>query len=959
MKLKQVEIYWFWNYIEPFQLDFTKFWDSKYFVLIWENWIWKSMIFELIVDSLFDYNRWWQLKNLIPTDFRIWSERSYVHVTFDHLWTEYRIEKSTHYNWSDYIEMFRIQWWKEELLTEWNREAKAFISDFVWINRNAFFNSVYAEQWDLLSFIYETPWEARKIIMNLLWLEIHNIKSKNAAWLARQFWKRVDEKDLEIEALWINSEEIKFESKEEVLKEKKKYEERKNKLLKEIDVLEKKDSKIEEIIDLIKENEDILSIWEYDFNKKLEEMWIIISELNLLIWKKKKEALKEIESCKTDKEKFSKLEEIIDSIKEEYLEEIQILKHEEIELAKKEQDLSLFWESLLSKEIKELKEENKKFWNITEWRALEQINDDIKNTNTDIQNLWLNETDEFKEVEEITWKDKLEKELATLIEKKTLVWFSESVKSIISRWNEIKFDSIEEEEYFNSLSNDKTELSNKIIEEQKRETILNSSIEQVSDSIKDINSQIEKWEILLCLFCWHEVDNHDEYKWKLKEHKVKINTWEDDIKKAEKKKEKLNDSLKSLKIDREKVKNNIKLIELKISKIDFDSAVEIEKEFNKIEKEISEKKSLIKKAEQVEINKKIIKRKHLTELLKKFEEEKTNQENFKKKKELEESIKKKEEQNSWLKEKLESDIKRIKEKDLSKKLIKLNASKDSIDMKYKEYKEMLSLLNSIKLKQTLVKSITSDLKEIWIENISIEVKSIPEIKLKKNKEKDFEIVEKDLDTVKEELDKLIVISWKFDSLEKLLRIKRRFSDEQYIYNELSETYWLIANKIFDEAIPIIETLVNKKISISSNWKYWFYIDTILDWKPVFAPKIYKISEWRELSSRSVRTLSWWEAVWIATALRDAKVFLASKRTWLTWEFNINDEIFWSQDEEHREILIESIFESNFATQVFFITHVSEVIEKVKDLWWTVLKLWFWDRKQVVMKKIESLENHWK
>jgi DNA repair exonuclease SbcCD ATPase subunit len=152
------------------------------------------------------------------------------------------------------------------------------------------------------------------------------------------------------------------------------------------------------------------------------------------------------------------------------------------------------------------------------------------------------------------------------------------------------------------------------------------------------------------------------------------------------------------------------------------------------------------------------------------------------------------------------------------------------------------------------------------------------------------------------------------------------------YNHLWEIYDKIAKDLYKKAIPVIKTIVNQKLEIAEWWKYKFFIETEKDWKEVFIPKIYEAKKWIK-SARPLSTASGWEAVRVACVLRDAKILLANKRFGINWEFSFNDEIFWSQDADHQNVLIDSLFSSNFASQVFFITHVPSAIERIRELSW--------------------------
>lgn len=867
MKIKKLVIFWFWNYKKEVEIDFSQLDEKKAYCLVtWENWVGKSMLFELIVNCLTSTWRVSNLKELANQEVLDSWKDCFVKLHLDdEKWSEYVIEKIVeNKNLSLYIEFYRIDKnWNVIYISRWNKESRKAIEEFIQIDSNSIYDSIYSSQWELLSFFNRTPDEARRIIMNLLWTEQYLDKSKTSFSIARSLNSRL--KELE-EERWIKIEETEDEINEKIKNNKK----------------------------------DILELEQKEKNKKL------LNEI--------KEDDFEFDSYISIKNKYENTE--IEEIDEEQVEKEW---KENVEKIKKlQKDINDLENNIQRK--KELKEE---ISNIEE--KIKKVNKDNKEIK-DIEKLEVNKNDIQKIIEEkknknlILENNKNQVKLNLEKKKKEYESFKESIsnkskdnetlnisKEIIEKWEIIEEDIIDSlKENIEWIKKDKERIS--------EENAVKKS------ELKKLEDLLESWNTIICQCC-----NSIVSKENIEHYRIFI-------------KENLKDSSKV----KDQEEENKKIIK----KID-----ELKKETSLLEKEILDIDDLIKFSDTViEYNWEIIK-------LKKIEEEfnELNKEDLKNKSisQLEIELKEIEEEISiqkeikMLNERKEEFIEKMKLiidliwdkniEDLKSEEEKLEKYTEELREKYRAYRRYKELKNEYQIQKLKYEKISDRIKNYsWKEDINEDnFKEIYNEIIQENTDIDFSNEIEKLEKEIKEKEKLLI------EIERNREINKKIdflSKEKMQYEHLWEVYDYIAKELYKKALPVIKNTVNDKLNISSKWKYQFHIETEKDWKEVFIPKIHLVWDTLE-NSRSVNTLSWWEATWVATALREAFTLLASKRSWFQWSFWVFDETFWNQDWEHLDSLIEALMKNSFLKQVFLITHDNEAKDKIRMLWWQELTLY--------------------
>lgn len=859
MKLKKLIIFWFWNYKKEVEIDFSRLDDSKSYCLVtWENWVWKSMLFELIVNCLTWTWRVSNLKDLANKEIIEQWKDCFVKLHLDdEKWSEYVIEKIIEANkLSLYIEFYRItQNWDRIDIASWNKESKKAIEEFIQIDSNSVYDSIYSCQWELLSFFNRSPDEARRIIMNLLWTEWYLDKSKNAFSIWRNIWSRIKE----IEESFMNS-WIQEWTKEEIENEI-------DSKTKELDQLKKVLLKFDQLKD-IKENEFNFDFFE-DISKKINE----IDNQDLLndeIEKNENKLESSREILNNNEKKILELKNIETNLNKSK----EKLNNYEIELNEKESEIKEIEKSLKNEKIEELK--NEKEFLINEKNKLEVELNEFKKKEKELLNNWLQ----------------------------------------IFSWDEMDFHSERfwefNEELLDELNSDKKKIEEEIISlrlehSKKREIFLENQ------------EKIKNWNIALCECCWTliEKDKYEEYHKNIKKFNIDISDNYESIKKLKELNKELLKEIQDIEKDWKWKKEEIEFIENFVNSINF---INIQKDQSKIKAKLN----LWRYDENISsINLKIENIQKLGSLkenyrkLKEVYEEQLNELNL-----LSESFKK-----LWDKNIIEKEIK-IKNKEIEELIERIKTLRDNEKL-LNEFK--IQELNFLRFKEKIENFLDRKLKKTEENNLKdFYEKNIKNQEIDNSKEK-LNLLENDI----KELHKKISLIEKQENEKKKLEYLER---EKMYFDWLWEIYDFIAKDLYKKSLPIIKSIVNDKLSISSKWKYQFYIETEKDWKEVFIPKIHLVWESYQ-KSRSVSTLSWWEATWVATALREAFTLLASKRSWFQWSFWIFDETFWNQDWDHLNSLIDALMKNSFLKQVFLITHDSEAKEKIRELWGQEIELY--------------------
>lgn len=884
MKIKKLSIFWFWNYKKEVEIDFSELDENKAYCLVtWENWVGKSMLFELIVNCLTWTWRVSNLKDLCNKDIIEQWKDCFVRLHLDdEKWSEYVIEKIIEANkLSLYIEFYRLSSdWNKFEIAHWNKEAKKAIEEFIQIDSNSIYDSIYSSQWELLSFFNRTPDEARRIIMNLLWTEQYLDKSKAALSVSRSLNSRI--KELE-EERWEKIEKNSVELNEEIENYKK-----------EIDSLKQKEKNKNVLKEI--QNEDF-SFDEYLDNKK---------RFDNFDWEVSLDEEKKENEIKEKNKESKELELEINEIQNNEKRKIELSKEkQEIEDKKNEIESKLNdehkWKTVET--LKSFRESNENLLNSKKEKII-KLNSD-KDNSSNLLNKKKEEIENIikellKEEQKIT--DSKNKE-----EKKREREAIQKAKNIINNFETFDDEHIEE-----------LNKAKEVFQKEKDELRIeyHTVVTKYNDNVK----KLKDWNIIICHCCNSIVseENIDHYNSKAEEYKFKDSKKEEFIKN-------LKEETKNLKLKKEEIE--ILWLETR----DLITFIENIEKYHFIKLEHDELNHKISEIEK-ELHNISIEWKSQKELEDEIKEINESIENIKEIDSLETRIKE-------LNNKLEEVEKLIWDKDISKLEIEKNTllkEIDSIENELKNYREYKNIKNSYELSKLKYEKLVDKIKNYtWKDIDDNNFLEIYKWILNEDSSTDFT---KEIDLFEEKIkinDKLLLEIEKHQKIEN--KIVFLYREKDY-YDKLWEIYDFIAKDLYKKSLPLIKTIVNKKLNLSSKWKYQFHIETEKDWKEVFIPKVHLI--WDSLNNaRSVNTLSWWEATWVATALREAFTMLASKRSWFQWSFWVFDETFWNQDWEHLDSLIWALMENSFLKQVFLITHDNEAKDKIRMLWWQELVLY--------------------
>lgn len=489
--------------------------------------------------------------------------------------------------------------------------------------------------------------------------------------------------------------------------------------------------------------------------------------------------------------------------------------------------------------------------------------------------------------------------------KKEIKWDLEKLESELDELQTKEFENNAQIKTLkNSLTNSEDYFSKKKISTlEKEKEKVNEELEQFRFSYMTISekynknlSLIKEGKFVICPCCNSVVseENKEHFENFLKTHKIKSSSEDISVIKEENKKL-LTEIEEKKKIGLE-TKELLKKIE---SSIKAKEEVEIKKEIeiliSKSEKEkiesLKEKISQIKDYEKVKI--------------------------------IKENIKKREEELETFNQKIKG----------IKTLIKSLGDEEKIIEERTKLGEVIVTMEDLKSeieKQKQIETIENFFIDSFNSSFKKKFKKSLEISLFIEKELSTQFIEKDVGDLKislQEVNKKILIIEKIEKENKKIDFLRK---EKMYYDWIGEIYDFISKDVYKKSLPIIKNIVNKKLTVSSKGKYQFFIETKKEWKEVFIPKIYNINETEE-QARAVKTLSGWEATWVAVALREAFALLASKRSGFSWDFGIFDETFWNQDQEHLDLLVSSILENSFLEQVFLVTHDEQAKEKIREM----------------------------
>lgn len=492
-----------------FQDDFS--------LIFGKNWAGKSSILDAIWYSLFgpsskDFVR--VNRQYLKSYFLTEREPSKIELTFQYGMENYRIVRIIDAGTKKFASEFITEtkdtlFWPHHLEIIWGDEITMYISKLIWVNKDIFLKSVFAQQKDL-EVLSWSLFERKDFIHSILWL--HKIETIISNFKSEEKEKKITLEVYKKRVTDFDGEQLKMKKEEWSIKWKEVLENLKNLKIEQED-LQKIYKNIKNDFDLINEkknkytqlNQDILLKKEQNINisKNLEEKNNILSDIV-----QKEIFIEENKQLITQEQELKNILLIYQNTKEKFNQK-QILEKE------LNQNMALVQE--LEKKIKELNKENIK--NIEEKNntEIDKINTEIKqflwqkstieSELNQIKKSWEDTKKELENIEKI-WKDSpcptckrpLLEEYPNLIHlfNKDLLSKREEYKTK----NEILTSILSQTKIFEE-NLEKLKVHQKILEQKEKDVFVFtqkyqniteniSNIKQKLDLLKDINYSIEE-----------------------------------------------------------------------------------------------------------------------------------------------------------------------------------------------------------------------------------------------------------------------------------------------------------------------------------------------------------------------------------------------------------------------------------------------------------------------------------